>query len=525
MSTTKSRFVRDKELCEEIDGKGLDDSKFHANQHGYLVTYKGHVEKEALRKFFNADIITGVTVKGKVEEFMVAHEWGTDRNYPHTHAVVMWSTKFESRNCRVFDWNGEYETRDPNPDAKRQLSRASDRARLNELASKNEVRLDRAETKELAELVAELEESSCVATVKTEGILHPNIQTCTKRNIVKLHAWLVYLAKEDKDNIGAVKSQLHAEEVLTNLGKERKAGNALINNACTKSGAIDWKAVPGILAAHGPMSELESDKEAEEVAQEDLEKFTPRPIQQWLYEMMDLSYDGPRRNNRKVHLVYDKQGNIGKSTFVDWVLALHGEKVCAPNTTGDMGYATIEDAVKNRYNKKKDSVAILDLPRGFVDGTETRKALMFIESLMNGHGGHTKYAGKSYTGWKPHIWIFCNRMPNLSNFSMDRWVIHRVREWKPVKPVKKRYYPKETDKMVPASGTPEGLEQGDVYVQNYTIEEAIEYNEERVMKALIKEQIRKRLRKVKTAKIWATITKEYNLGTDDYEDEVEAEYY
>lgn len=71
--------------------------KFRIANKRYLLTYKTHLCKVSLIKFFN-DIAPTTDV-------VVAHESADDTDpYEHTHVFVCFSSSFQSTNCRVFDY-------------------------------------------------------------------------------------------------------------------------------------------------------------------------------------------------------------------------------------------------------------------------------------------------------------------------------------------------------------------------------------------------------------------------------------
>lgn len=77
-----------------------DKTGFRIQGTRYLLTYKSHIVKDDLSEFLG-------TIKDshKIIQFIAAHETADSKNpYQHTHAYVDYGKKFESENCRIFDW-------------------------------------------------------------------------------------------------------------------------------------------------------------------------------------------------------------------------------------------------------------------------------------------------------------------------------------------------------------------------------------------------------------------------------------
>jgi len=72
--------------------------KFYIANQRLLITYKTHVDKTEIENFFRS--------KATVTEIHTCHENGDERSpYPHSHVLVCFDKRFQSRNPRIFDWN------------------------------------------------------------------------------------------------------------------------------------------------------------------------------------------------------------------------------------------------------------------------------------------------------------------------------------------------------------------------------------------------------------------------------------
>lgn len=86
MSQTCAKNTKNAEISDKLIKKGWRMSGRH-----FLVTYKGHLEMKDLH------------LLKKENTHKVFHEIGKKTGYYHTHVVVAFYKKFESRNCRIWD--------------------------------------------------------------------------------------------------------------------------------------------------------------------------------------------------------------------------------------------------------------------------------------------------------------------------------------------------------------------------------------------------------------------------------------
>lgn len=78
----------------------LSENKFYYQGQRLLLTYAGHLDKDALCTFVEAQ------AKLEPDFIRAAHEVGNSTGvaYPHTHVGVDFGKRFQSRDCRRFDW-------------------------------------------------------------------------------------------------------------------------------------------------------------------------------------------------------------------------------------------------------------------------------------------------------------------------------------------------------------------------------------------------------------------------------------
>jgi len=75
-----------------------EEKSFTFQNQRALLTYKTHLDKQKLEEFFNG---LGTPLKF----FRAAHETGDETTpYLHTHVLLHWTKRFQSKNCRIFDF-------------------------------------------------------------------------------------------------------------------------------------------------------------------------------------------------------------------------------------------------------------------------------------------------------------------------------------------------------------------------------------------------------------------------------------
>lgn len=134
--------------------------------------------------------------------------------------------------------------------------------------------------------------------------------------------------------------------------------------------------------------------------------FVPRPWQQTIIDLVSH----PCTDDRKIHWVYDRSGNIGKSRLALHLIRNYGATLLT-GKLADMAYA---------YNR--EPIVIFDLSRKQVDMSD--HLYTFTEWLKNGVYMSTKYESKMKTFVSPHVIFFANSRPDDTAWTPDRYVIH-----------------------------------------------------------------------------------------------------
>lgn len=141
-----------------------------------------------------------------------------------------------------------------------------------------------------------------------------------------------------------------------------------------------------------------------------LESAVLRPWQQALLDFVNEEPDA-----RRIHWLWEPQGNTGKSWMKTYLVALHGAIAFDSGKVTDMAHI---------WSKKQSKTVIFDLSRtqeGFLNGVYS-----FAEQLKNGVVTSTKYDGQMIISDIPHVIVFANFEPDRTKWSDDRYFIVKI---------------------------------------------------------------------------------------------------
>lgn len=132
----------------------------------------------------------------------------------------------------------------------------------------------------------------------------------------------------------------------------------------------------------------------------------------------DLLWEVDQYDARRIHIVYDSDGNKGKGAFCKYVYFHNLGQVVPPMTTH-------EDIVQFVMCQKPAKLYLLDLPRAM---PKARLAGLFagIESIKDGQLYDKRYKGTFKYIPEPNIILFTNTIPKLKYLSRDRWVFWTI---------------------------------------------------------------------------------------------------
>jgi len=121
---------------------------------------------------------------------------------------------------------------------------------------------------------------------------------------------------------------------------------------------------------------------------------------------------------RKVNIVYDWRGAIGKSTLCNW-LGVRGKARRIPALND------YKDVMRMVCDTPTSRVYFLDLPRA-TEKKNLSNTISAIETIKDGYAFDERYNFKEKYFERPHVWIFTNAYIDTSLLTKDRWEIWNV---------------------------------------------------------------------------------------------------
>lgn len=128
---------------------------------------------------------------------------------------------------------------------------------------------------------------------------------------------------------------------------------------------------------------------------------------------------------RKIDIIYDPTGNIGKTTITKY-LGIHHNAMIVP---------AFNDSIKvmqhccSCYSNIQGNVFIVDMPKSMCKD-KLGQLYSVIENIKSGMLYDTRYNGKQIFLDPPRVYVFTNTLPDLSLLSLDRWNILGINDKK-----------------------------------------------------------------------------------------------
>ena len=144
----------------------------------------------------------------------------------------------------------------------------------------------------------------------------------------------------------------------------------------------------------------------------------PKPIKildnlyDWQKKIEDIALSIP--DDRTIHWYWDKKGNIGKSSFIKYMIVKHKVLFCSGGKHTDI--------MNLVFNQDMDNCncVMFDIPRA----NKGHISYASLESIKNGMVCNTKYETGVKVFNSPHVFVFANFPPDdESQLSIDRWKI------------------------------------------------------------------------------------------------------
>lgn len=142
----------------------------------------------------------------------------------------------------------------------------------------------------------------------------------------------------------------------------------------------------------------------------------PSVLFPWQQEIKDRCDAEP--DDRTINVVHNPRGGIGKSKFCKY-MAFHHQAPC-------IGWAKSGDVLALVADMPDRPVYLFDLAKSKPQDWAKDDIPAAMEGIKNGLFVNTKYKVKQVIMNSPHVWVFCNDLPNFNSMSMDRWVVWYV---------------------------------------------------------------------------------------------------
>lgn len=161
--------------------------------------------------------------------------------------------------------------------------------------------------------------------------------------------------------------------------------------------------------------ELYTEKNVEE------EVYIPRQIREinnlypWQQSIIDKSKIW---DTRSINLIYDPNGNIGKSVLVGY-MRCHGLARKLPPLND------YKDVMRIICDMPTSKCYLFDMPRA-MKKDKLGSLYTAIEEIKSGYAFDDRYSFKEKFFDCPNIWIFANTLPDVTLLSADRWLIWEV---------------------------------------------------------------------------------------------------
>lgn len=144
----------------------------------------------------------------------------------------------------------------------------------------------------------------------------------------------------------------------------------------------------------------------------------PKPISiienlhEWQLQIRDLYETEP--DDRSIYWYWDNTGNIGKSSFIKYMIVKHKVLYCSGGKHSDI--------MNLVFNQDMDDCkgVFFDIPRA----NKGHISYASLESIKNGMVCNTKYETGVKVFNSPHVFVFANFPPeNPELLSQDRWKV------------------------------------------------------------------------------------------------------
>lgn len=136
-----------------------------------------------------------------------------------------------------------------------------------------------------------------------------------------------------------------------------------------------------------------------------------------IYQKYILDIIQKEPDERKIYWFFEPEGNVGKSSFCKYLIAMHNAIFIDEGKKADL-----MNHILTASQKQEIDLVVLDVPR------DNKNCISYksIESIKNGMIYSSKYEGGQLLFNSPHVIIFSNYPPDESKLSKDRWEIFEI---------------------------------------------------------------------------------------------------
>lgn len=129
-----------------------------------------------------------------------------------------------------------------------------------------------------------------------------------------------------------------------------------------------------------------------------------------------------KSNDRSITVVFDPEGNLGKSFLCRWLYE-QGKGYYVPPTIDTV--KGIIQFIASGY--RNEGIIVIDIPRSWKWSEQLYTA---IESIKDGLIFDTRYSAKTRDIYGVNVLVLTNNKPKLDKLSKDRWDILDTSDWK-----------------------------------------------------------------------------------------------
>ena len=148
-----------------------------------------------------------------------------------------------------------------------------------------------------------------------------------------------------------------------------------------------------------------------------LKEFIDEDLYEWQTRIIDMC---KQFDKRKIDLLYDPYGNIGKSMLCEYCEYHDLAEEIPP-------FRLMDDIFQWVYAFPDKPAYIVDLPRG-IKKDKLGDFYAGLEIIKNGVAYDKRYGAKKIRFNRPRIFVFTNILPQFKLMSLDRWQCWEINE-------------------------------------------------------------------------------------------------